>query len=90
MYLITNQPLSYVTRPWYNFGSGQINVPSTLIFWYPITYVQPSTVNIIAFNLGDPINSLKTIVSIFSENAGLMYMSERHIYLTSNAYENGR
>jgi hypothetical protein len=90
MYLITNQAFSYITRPWYDFGSGKINVAATSIFWYPITYVQPSAVNIIAFNLGDPIGSRKRVVSICSEYAGMMYMSERYIYLTSYAYENGQ
>ena len=87
MYLITNQPFSYIARPWFDFGQGKKNVLFSSIFYYPVSYVNPNAVNIISFNLGDPINGHKKVVSICAESANLMYMSERYIYLTSYSYE---
>jgi hypothetical protein len=82
MYLITNQPFSYIARPWFDFGQGKKNVAFSSIFYYPVSYFNPNAVNIISFNLGDPINGHKKVVSICAESANLMYMSEKYIYLT--------
>ena len=54
MYLITTHEFNYIRRPWYDFGSGKIDVSSSSIFWYPGAYTRPSAVNIISFNLGNP------------------------------------
>jgi hypothetical protein len=64
MYLITNHDFSLIRRPWFNIGAGRFDLPFNSIFWYPGTYSRATSVNIISFNLGNPIASTKKIISI--------------------------
>ena len=64
MYLITTHDFSYIRRPWFDFGAGVRDVAISSIFWYPGTYTRPSAVNIISFNLANPLASTKRIATI--------------------------
>jgi len=91
MYLVTTYSFNYIRPfPWFDFGSGRRDVDFGSIFWYPGVYQSPSAVNIISFNLANPLGSRKRVVTICSEYTNVMYMSEQHIYLTTNSYENGQ
>lgn len=92
MYLVTSYSFSYLPRPvpWFDFGTGRRDVDFTSIFWYPIEYRAPSAVNVISFDLSDPIRSRKKVVTICGESQNIMYMSEQFIYLTTSSYENGQ
>jgi inhibitor of cysteine peptidase len=94
MYLVTNYEFtrSYQPIPWFDagIGSGRIDLDFSSIFWYPsFVYIRPSAINILSFNLANPIGSRKKVVTICSESAGVMYMSERYIYLAINTTLNG-
>ena len=92
MYLVTNYEFtrSYQPIPWFDAGTGRIDLDFSSIFWYPsFIYIRPSAINILSFNLANPIGSRKKVVTICSESAGAMYMSERYIYLAINTTVNG-
>lgn len=88
MYLVTTNSFSYIPRPipWFDFGTGRRDIDFTSIFWYPGVYQNPSAVNIISFNLASPLSSQKKVVSVCAEYTNVMYMSQQHIYLTTNSY----
>ena len=90
MYLVTKYSFNYRRIvPWYDFGFGRVNIPFRKIFWYPWTYVRPSGVNIISFNLGQPLSSSIAVATLCAEDASILYMSERNIYLATNTYDGG-
>lgn len=75
MYLITTHDFYSIRRPWFDFGSGRRDVSASSIFWYPGVYQRVSAVNIISFNLGNPIRSSKKVATICAEYTNIMYMS---------------
>lgn len=88
MYLVTSYSFNYLPKPypWYNFGLGPRDVDVSSIFWYPGIYNNPTAVNIISFDLGNPLGRTKKVISICAEYTNIMYMSERFIYLTTSSY----
>lgn len=68
--------------PWYDLNGQQIFIGWGSIFYYPIIYTKPAFVNIFAFNLRNPYSNQFKVVSLVSENAQQLYMSEKHIYIT--------
>jgi hypothetical protein len=64
VYLITNQSIYRNVRPWYDFGLGTSHLPFNLIYRYPITYIRPQLTNIVSFNLRNPLNSERKVVSV--------------------------
>lgn len=91
VYLVATHQFSYRPRPfpWFDWGFGIKDIPFRSIFWYPGTYTRPSAVNIISFNLKNPLSGTKNVVTICAESANIMYMSQKHIYLTTSSWENG-
>mgnify|MGYP006995465323 CR=1 FL=1 len=64
MYIITSHDFSYIRRPWFDFGAGKKDVSFNSIFWYPGIYKNPSAVNIVSFNLANPISCTKKITTV--------------------------
>lgn len=89
VYLVLTHQFNYRPRPfpWFDFGFGVKDVPVTSIFWYPGTYIRPSAVNIVSFDLRNPLTGTKNIATICAEYTNIMYMSEKHIYLTTTSWE---
>lgn len=57
------------------------------VFYYPKSeYQNANFINILAFNLRNPKTCDENIVSVLSQNTYILYMSERHIYLTSTLW----
>ena len=90
VYLITSH--SFYKRgkinPWYDWGYGVKDVPVNSIYWWPSNeYSTPQAVNIISFDLKYPFSDFKNIVTLCAEETNIMYMSEKHIYLTTRIWE---
>ena len=65
---------------------GKKTVGYDSMYWYPQhTYgTVPLAVNVISFNLRDPLTGTKNIATIFTESEIVMYMNNRYIYMASN------
>lgn len=73
-------------QPFYENGNARKNIDS--IYRYSIEYRYPSLINIFALNLKDP-NCKKNfnVITVISENAQNLYMSEKNIYITFTNYQ---
>jgi len=64
VYIISNYFFTRNIIPWCDWGSGKVDVWFGNIYRYPVTYVQVQGINILSFNLGNPLNGGRKIISI--------------------------
>ena len=92
IYILARQNLyrrKFVT-PWFDLGSRRKNVNINSIFYYPHQYKTPIFLNILSLNLKYPYSRRSKVISLLTEDAQQLYMSERHIYITFSEYKNGK
>jgi len=87
VYIISNHNFNKDVLPWCDWGSGKVDIGYGNIYKYPGEYVQVKGINILSFNLGNPVNGGRKIISICSQAASLLYMTETNIYLTYTVTE---
>jgi hypothetical protein len=89
VYLVSNFDFVQGVIPWCDWGSGKVDIPFNNIYIYPIRYQRVRGINILSFNLANPLNTGRKVVTVCAETANIMYMSENHIYLANTVIEGG-
>jgi len=77
--------------PYYNEGRGNQVIPIENIFVYPGDYYNPTFINIASVNMRNPLGTRRTdpfnVISVVTEDAYNIYVSDFNIYLTFTNYD---